>query len=82
LAYEAVRKGGLYPCAYNGANEAAVGEFLAGRIGFLDIGRITQYVLDKDWSNEPAEIAEILDADRRAKAAALAIAGQPKKRLS
>jgi len=67
LAYEAVRKGGLYPCAYNGANEAAAAAFLAGRIGFLDIARITRYVLDSDWSAEPADIASVMDADRRAR---------------
>jgi len=67
LAYETVKKGGLYPCAYNGANEAAVAAFLAGRIGFLDIGRITRYVLDRDWSAEPADIASVMEADRRAR---------------
>jgi len=67
LAYEAVKKGALYPCAYNGANEAAVSAFLAERIGFLDISRITRYVLDKDWSTEPGDIADILEADRQAR---------------
>jgi 1-deoxy-D-xylulose-5-phosphate reductoisomerase len=66
LAYEAVKKGGLYPCAYNAANEAAAAAFLAGRIGFLDIGRITRYVLDKDWSTEPSDIASVMEADRQA----------------
>jgi 1-deoxy-D-xylulose-5-phosphate reductoisomerase len=67
LAYEAVKKGGLYPCAYNGANEAAVAAFLAGRVGFLDISRITRYVLDSDWSAEPEDIASVMEADRRAR---------------
>jgi 1-deoxy-D-xylulose-5-phosphate reductoisomerase len=67
LAYEAVKKGGLYPCAYNGANEAAVAAFLAGRIGFLDIGRITRYVLDSDWSAEPVDIASVMEADNKAR---------------
>jgi len=67
LAYEAVKKGGLYPCAYNGANEAAAGAFLAGRVGFLDISRITRYVLDKDWSAEPGDIASVIQADRQAR---------------
>jgi 1-deoxy-D-xylulose-5-phosphate reductoisomerase len=67
LAYEAIRKGGLYPCAYNGANEAAVAAFLEGRIGFLDISRITRYVLDSDWSAEGADIASVMEADRRAR---------------
>jgi 1-deoxy-D-xylulose-5-phosphate reductoisomerase len=69
MGYEAAKKGGLYPCAYNAANEAAVAAFLAGRIGFLDIGRITRYVLDrdKDWSTEPDTIASVLEADRQAR---------------
>jgi 1-deoxy-D-xylulose-5-phosphate reductoisomerase len=72
LAYEAVKKGGLYPCAYNAANEAAVAAFLAGRIGFLDIGRITRYVLDRDrdWSAEPDTIAPVMEADKQARAIA------------
>jgi 1-deoxy-D-xylulose-5-phosphate reductoisomerase len=67
LAYEAVQKGALYPCAYNAANEAAVNAFLAGRIGFLDISRVTRYVVDKDWSADPDGIAAVLEADRQAK---------------
>ena len=67
LAYDVVKQGGLYPCAYNGANEAAVAAFLAGRIGFLDIGRITRQVLDRDWSAEPQDISSVMEADQRAK---------------
>jgi len=70
LAYEAAGKGGLYPCAYNAANEVAVAAFLAGRIGFLDIGRVTGYILGKDWSAEPADIASVIEADGRARAIA------------
>jgi 1-deoxy-D-xylulose-5-phosphate reductoisomerase len=66
LAYYAVRNGGLYPCAYNGANEAAVAAFLAGRIGFLDIARVTRYVLDRDWSSRPQDIATVMEAHRQA----------------
>jgi 1-deoxy-D-xylulose-5-phosphate reductoisomerase len=67
FAYEAARRGGLYPCAYNAANEVAVSAFLDGRIGFLDIGRITGYVLDRDWTGKPDTLAEIMSADRRAR---------------
>jgi 1-deoxy-D-xylulose-5-phosphate reductoisomerase len=66
-AYEAARKGGLYPCAYNAANEVAAAAFLAGRIGFLDIGRITGYVLSRDWSGKPDTLASVMEADRRAR---------------
>jgi 1-deoxy-D-xylulose-5-phosphate reductoisomerase len=71
LAYEAARKGGLYPCVYNGANEAAAAAFLSGRIGFLDIPRIVDYVLNRDWNSpaggEPMDISSVLDADREAR---------------
>ena len=67
LAYDAVKRGGLYPCAYNGANEAAVAAFIAGRIGFTDIGRVTRHVLDGDWSAEPADIATVMEADKKAR---------------
>ena len=70
LAYEAVKKGGLYPCAYNAANEAAVAAFLDNRLGFLDIGRITRYVLDRDWNKEPDTIASVMEADSQARAIA------------
>ncbi|MCX7806948.1 MAG: 1-deoxy-D-xylulose-5-phosphate reductoisomerase, partial [Planctomycetota bacterium] len=37
FAYEAGRRGGVAPAVLNAANEEAVGLFLSGRIGFLDI---------------------------------------------
>ena len=37
LAYEALATGHSMPCVYNAANERAVGAFLAGKIGFLQI---------------------------------------------
>lgn len=37
LCREAIRRGGLYPTALNGANEQAVALFLDGKIGFTDI---------------------------------------------
>lgn len=67
LAREAVLRDGLYPCAYNAANEVAVAAFLKREIGFLDIPRIVAYVLDKDWGGEPADIAPVLEADTRAR---------------
>ena len=37
LAYKAGRQKGIMPAVMNAANEAAVGAFLEGKIGFLDI---------------------------------------------
>jgi 1-deoxy-D-xylulose-5-phosphate reductoisomerase len=66
-AYEAARKGGLYPCAYNAANEVAAAAFLDGRIGFLDIARVTGYVLSRDWIGKPDTLAGVMSADKRAR---------------
>lgn len=47
LAYRAGEAGGLLPAALNAADEVAVPAFLAGNIGFLEIPRIIQRVLDE-----------------------------------
>ncbi|MDR1215850.1 MAG: 1-deoxy-D-xylulose-5-phosphate reductoisomerase [Treponema sp.] len=75
LAYQAAHRGGLYPAAYNAANEAAVALFLAGKIGFLDINVIVAEVLQKDWAGE-LTLEAVWDVDRRARDAATNIAVQ------
>ena len=47
LAREAARLGGAAPAVLSGADEAAVELFVAGRIGFLDISRLIDRVLDE-----------------------------------
>ncbi|GAA5532395.1 1-deoxy-D-xylulose-5-phosphate reductoisomerase [Deinococcus aluminii] len=47
LAYRAGEAGGLLPAALNAADEVAVAAFLAGRIGFTDIPRLIERVLDE-----------------------------------
>lgn len=59
-AYEAGRKGGLYPTVLNAANEAAVKLFLNDKIKFLDIERIIRSYLDKEYPNPNPSIDEIL----------------------
>jgi 1-deoxy-D-xylulose-5-phosphate reductoisomerase len=71
LAYDAARARGLYPTAYNAANEAAVAAFLEEKIEFLDIPRIVEYVLKRDWNAGSPDLETILDADKRAREAAL-----------
>ena len=46
LAYDAGRKKGLLPSVMNAANEAAVGAFLDGKIGFLDIEKTVRKVYE------------------------------------
>ena len=47
MALEVGRRGGTWPAALSGADDKAVEMFLAGRIGFLDIGRVIEAVLDR-----------------------------------
>ena len=72
-AYEALRQGAGYRIAYASADETAVNAFLNGRIGFMDIARITKEVLSSDYpASEPDTLEEILeirkDAERKAEA--------------
>jgi 1-deoxy-D-xylulose-5-phosphate reductoisomerase len=46
LARTALATGGHAPIVLNAANEAAVAAFLARRIGFLDIARVVEDVID------------------------------------
>ncbi|MCP2013602.1 1-deoxy-D-xylulose-5-phosphate reductoisomerase [Deinococcus sp. HSC-46F16] len=47
LAYRAGEAGGLLPAALNAADEVAVPAFLAGEIGFTDISRLIERVLNE-----------------------------------
>jgi 1-deoxy-D-xylulose-5-phosphate reductoisomerase len=68
LAYEALAAGELYTVAYNAANEVAVAAFLENKIGFTDIPRLCEEVLQKDWSSsKPLTLDAILEVDRLAR---------------
>ena len=65
---KAIRKGGLGPCAANGANEEAVRLFLEDKIGFLDIGRLVEAVVDSDSFGGSYSLADVYECDRMARA--------------
>ena len=65
---KAIRKGGLAPCAANGANEAAVAHFLRDEIGFLDIGRLVEAVVDSDSFGGDYTLSDVYECDRMARA--------------
>ena len=65
---KAIRKGGLAPCAANGANEAAVAHFLRNEIGFLDIGRLVEGIVDSDSFGGDYTLADVYECDRMARA--------------
>ncbi|WP_395151126.1 1-deoxy-D-xylulose-5-phosphate reductoisomerase [uncultured Allofournierella sp.] len=64
---KAIQKGGLAPCAANGANEEAVRLFLEDKIGFLDIGRLVEAVVDSDSFGGSYQLADVYECDRMAR---------------
>jgi len=70
LARQALRDGGARPAVLNAANEVAVGAFLGGGIGFLDIASIAAETLQCYAPAAPGSVEEVLDIDRQARAAA------------
>jgi 1-deoxy-D-xylulose-5-phosphate reductoisomerase len=62
LAFDAINEGGIVPCLMNAANEVAVGAFLDGKIGFLDIAKVIEHTM-YSRENEPATLKSVLDAD-------------------
>ncbi len=60
LAYEAGRRGGAYPALLVGADEVAVEAFLEGSIGFLDIPRVLEEVLEAYSGETPSSLEEAL----------------------
>ncbi|MCL2722038.1 MAG: hypothetical protein FWD47_11960 [Treponema sp.] len=67
FAREAAKKGALYPCAYNAANEEAVAAFLNQKIKFTDIPKITEQVLQADWTGDCMNLETVLEADKKAR---------------
>ena len=63
LGYEVARTGGTAPVVFNAANEAAVEEFLAGRIKFVNIVEIIENCLNRHNVNTTVSLEEVLEAD-------------------
>lgn len=57
----------LAPCAANGANEEAVRLFLQDKIGFLDIGRLVEGMVDSDSFGGDYTLQDVYDCDRMAR---------------
>ena len=65
---KAMVRGGLAPAAANGANEAAVSLFLAGKVSFLDIGVLVTGAIDRQ-PDVPGAVSlnDIIEADASAR---------------
>lgn len=67
ICMEAIRQGGLAPTAVNGANEAAVALFLAGKIKFLQIAELAEKALLSVHNKPDFTVEDIFLADREAR---------------
>jgi 1-deoxy-D-xylulose-5-phosphate reductoisomerase len=76
LGYEVARAGGTVPAVFNAANEAAVEEFLAGRVRFVSIIRLVEECLNKHDSRSGASLEELLDVDAWARKEVLKLASR------
>ncbi|WP_302139591.1 1-deoxy-D-xylulose-5-phosphate reductoisomerase [Halomonas alkalicola] len=71
LAREAMAAGGTAPAVLNAANEVAVEAFLAGRLGFTGIAELVARVRDAEPVQAVRDLETVLDADARARRAAV-----------
>ncbi len=67
LARAALRAGGAAPAILSAANEVAVDAFLGRRIGFLDIARLVEWVLDRLGAPPADTIDAVLHWDAEAR---------------
>ena len=67
LARQALEAGGVAPAVLNAANEVAVGAFLTGKIGFLDIASIVDSCLSKALVGDLTTIEEVCAIDQTAR---------------
>ena len=74
LAREALEAGGSAPTVLNAANEIAVGRFLEGEIGFLDIYSVVQKTLEKVPNSAINTLEDVAAADTEARAMANTVA--------
>ena len=67
LARTAGERGGTVPCAYNAANEVAVGAYLAGRLRFTDIADVVAETLASVDGAPARDLDDLVEADGQAR---------------
>lgn len=65
---KAISKGGLAPCAANGANEEAVRLFLEDKISFLKIGELVEGIVESENFAGSYTVQDVYECDRMARA--------------
>ena len=71
LAYKAMELEGTAACALNAANEVSVQLFLEDKIGFLDIARINETIMEKTHFVKNPVYDDFVSVDAQARALAL-----------
>ncbi|MEX1057751.1 MAG: 1-deoxy-D-xylulose-5-phosphate reductoisomerase, partial [Natronospirillum sp.] len=67
LAAEAYAAGNSAPAVLNAANEVSVAAFLRNEIGFMDIARVNETILDRLSAPIAVDVDELMDIDARAR---------------
>ena len=67
LSYQALRKGGNWPCILNAANEVAVEAFLKEKIGFLQIPDVIEETLNRSTHIKAPELEDYFNSDLQAR---------------
>ena len=67
LSYQALRKGGNWPCILNAANEIAVEAFLKEKIGFLQIPDVIEETLNRSTHIKAPELEDYFNSDLQAR---------------
>ena len=76
LAYQAQSGGGSLTATLNAADEIAVEEFLAGRIGFPAIAEVVEETLSRVGRLEPNTIGDVLEIDGQSRRIARMVAAE------
>jgi 1-deoxy-D-xylulose-5-phosphate reductoisomerase len=63
LGFDVARTGGTAAAVFNAANEAAVEEFLAAKISFVNIVELVEHCLNKNRVKKHVSLGELLEAD-------------------
>lgn len=67
IGYEVAKADGTAAAVFNAANEAAVKEFLEGKIKFVNIVELIEHCLNKHLNKKEASLEELLSADNWAR---------------
>ncbi len=67
IAYEALQKGGNWPCIMNAANEICVNAFLCDQIGFMEMSDIIEQVLCKSGFIAKPDLNDLKSSDKEAR---------------